>query len=203
MLYRIANFDIAIYRYIVAALYTWSVIIIQRMWIQLLFASTRIRKTCISSFKQCHLCTCGWLSPCTNKWRPTANTLCPLSLPIKKCRCSKSNLCSKWSSIKDHPQGISILVYWWLANVSRYSTWLAEEVEERKNWNRPVDRGGSGGSDEPPIVLGANMKSYWVRFLHGPHSQNGGVIYSLAYQQSCNQPPRQPAWELHGPRGWL
>ena len=23
--------------------------------------------------------------------------------------------------------------------------------------------------------------------LHGPHSQNGGVIYSLAYQQSCNR----------------
>ena len=42
-----------------------------------------------------------------------------------------------------------------------------------------------------------------THILHGLHSQNGGVIYSLAYQQYCNQPPCQPAWELHGPHGWL
>ena len=58
-----------------------------------------------------------------------------------------------------------------------------------------------GGSDEPPIVLGAKLLSAFnMHVLHGLHSQNGGVIYSLAYQQSCNQPLRQP-WELHGPRG--
>ena len=67
-------------------------------------------------------------------------------------------------------------------------------------------QGGSGDSDEPPIVLGTckhkkPLSAFNMHILHGPHSQNSGVIYSLAYQQSCNQPLCQPAWELHCPSG--
>ena len=66
-------------------------------------------------------------------------------------------------------------------------------------------QGGSGGFGRTAHCAWSKheklLSALSTHVLHGPHSQNGGVIYSLAYQQSCNQPPRQPAWELHGPRG--
>ena len=71
---------------------------------------------------------------------------------------------------------------------------------------RPVDREFGGFRRTAHCAWSKHEKllsALNTHILHGPHSQNGGIIYSLAYQQYCNRPPRQPAWELHGPHGWL
>ena len=44
--------------------------------------------------QMCHPSTCM----CTDKWRPTVSTLCPLSLPHKKRAGGKSQLSTKQSS---------------------------------------------------------------------------------------------------------
>ena len=88
-----------------------------------------------------------------------------------------------------------------LASVSqRYKVSLSQDL-----MLEPGGGGGGfgarfGGSDEPPIVLGANLKSCRVRLTRTfcmvrVHKTVALFIRLHAYQQFCNQPLRQPAWE--------
>ena len=90
---------------------------------------------------RCHLHTCGWCiklrlmlilsypSTCADEWRPTASTLCLLSLPCKELQCSNK-------AQKAHLQRISwLLVAFFECNTCRVMAlgWLKKERMKKMN----------------------------------------------------------------------
>ena len=74
----------------------------------------------------------SFLHACTNKWHPTASTLCPLSLPRKKAQAvslSYTQSKAQMNHPREFPDYIECYTYCIMA-----LGWLKkEEEEERKN----------------------------------------------------------------------